>query len=122
MHSDYLEVIAGTGIWGMIPLLVALAGTWWLLLKYLRHPADPQEAQLAHESLAILALLTFRSVFNNMMTIHPALPFLAILGFVEFLRRRRKARIGYAPPYLSSLVSAPRDPAADQVSDEEIQS
>ena len=66
-------------------------GTWWLILRYVRDSPDPQERQLAHEGLAILALLTLRSFFNNMMTIHPALPFLAILGYAEFLRRRRKA-------------------------------
>src|SRR5579872_4415220 len=94
LHSDYMEVIVGTGIWGLIPLLVALAGTWWLLVKYVRDPADSQEAQLAHEGLAILALVTFRSVFNNQMTWHPALPFLAVLGFAEFVRRRRNAMVG----------------------------
>ena len=91
MHSDYLEVIVGTGIWGLIPLLAALGAAWWFLLNYIRDPADPGEPQLAHEGLAILALLTFRSFSNNMMTIHPPLPFLAIVGYGEFLRRRRTA-------------------------------
>lgn len=106
LHSDYLEVIVGTGVWGLIPLIAALAGTWWLLLKYRRNPADQEAAQLAHESLAILALLTFRSIFNNMMTWHPALPYLAVLGFGEFLRRRRKAGDAYSVGYLQNTKGA----------------
>lgn len=101
LHSDYLDILVGTSIWGMIPFVIALAATWWLLLRYVRDSSDPQERQLAYEGVAILALLTLRSVFNDMLTWHPALPFLAILGYVEFLRRRRKAGIEYAPPYLS---------------------
>jgi O-antigen ligase len=117
MHSDYLEVIVGTGIWGMIPLIAALAGTWWLLWRFVRNSADPQERQLAYESVIVLALLTFRSVFNNMMTIHPPLPFLAVVGYAEFLRRRRKAWIEYDPIYRSGLGDSQEDLAAKPVLD-----
>lgn len=111
MHSDYLEVIVGTGIWGLIPLIVALVWTGWLLWRWVRDSSDPQERQLAVEGLAIFALLIFRSVFNNMMTIHPPLPFLAILGYAEFLRRRRQALLAHDLRYLRSVVSAPAEPA-----------
>jgi O-antigen ligase len=109
LHSDYLEVLVGTGFWGMIPLLVALIGTWWLLWRFLRDASDPQERQLAVEAFAILALLTLRSLFNNMMTVHPPLPFLVIVGYAEFLRRRRKAFLAYEPSRLRDLVTAPGD-------------
>jgi O-antigen ligase len=115
MHSDYLEVIVGTGIWGLIPLVVALAATWWLILRFVRNSSDPEERQLAHEALAILALLTLRSVTNNMITVHPPLAFLAILGFAEFVRRRRNARIAYASPYRRGTVALQGDSAADLV-------
>ena len=92
MHSDYLEIIVGTSLWGMIPFLVTLVATGWLLWRYVRDPyLEPQERQLAFEGLAIFAMLGLRSIFNDMFGIHPALPFLVILGYVEFLRRRRKA-------------------------------
>jgi O-antigen ligase len=117
LHSDYLEVIVGTGIWGLIPLLVALLVTWRLLLRYVRNSWDSQERQLAHEAVAILALLTLRSITNNMMTIHPPLTFLAIVGYAEFVRRRRRAEIEYAPAYRSRLVGLRRDSAANPLPD-----
>jgi len=94
LHSDYLDVLVGTGIWGMIPFIVALVGTWWLLLRYVRDSSfNPQARQLAYECLAVFALLTFRSVFMTMLTWHPPLHFLAILGYSEYSRRRRMATI-----------------------------
>lgn len=90
MHSDYLEMIVGTGIWGLIPFLLALLGTWWFLTRYLRHStAMSMDQQLAYEAIAVLGLLTVRSVFMTMLTWHPPLDYLVILGFAEFLRRRR---------------------------------
>jgi O-antigen ligase len=103
MHSDYLEVIVGTSIWGLIPLLIALGATWWLLFRFIRTSRDPEERQLAHEALAILALLTLRSFTNNMMTIHPPLPFLAVVGYVEFLRRRRELATAHAARRFSQM-------------------
>lgn len=98
LHSDYLDVLVGTSIWGMIPFIVAVAATWWLLLRYVRSSSlDPQDRQLAYEGLVILALLTFRSFFSDAFTWHPPLPFLAILGFVEYLRLRRKAAVQAKP-------------------------
>ena len=90
MHSDYLEMIVGTGIWGLIPFLVALIGTWWFLTRYLRHStAVSQDQQLAYEAVAVLGLLTLRSIVMTMLTWHPPLDYFVILGYAEFLRRRR---------------------------------
>ncbi len=110
MHSDYLEVLVGTSIWGMIPLIVTLAATWWLLLHYARHPLDAQERQLAVEATVILAMLTFRSVFNDQFTWHPPLHFLAVLCFVEYIRRKRQALSQVAPPALQSRLIVEPDP------------
>lgn len=94
MHSDYLSIIVGTGIWGLIPFLVALLGTWWLLAQYLRHsPVMSTDQQLAYEAIAVLGLLTLRSVFMTMLTWHPPLDYLVVLGYAEFLRRRRLREI-----------------------------
>lgn len=110
MHSDYLEVIVGTSIWGLIPLLVTLGATWWLLVRYVRHSTDPRERQLAVEATVIMVMLTFRSVFNDVFTWHPPLPFLAILGYVEYLRRRRQATPQVAAPSLQSRLIREPDP------------
>jgi len=113
MHSDYLEIIVGTSIWGLIPFVVTMVVIGWLLWRCVRNPAyfvglgtsstqvdasgalvlGAQERQLAFEALAIFALLGFRSIFMTMLTWHPPLHFLAILGYVEYLRRRRRAGI-----------------------------
>ncbi len=90
MHSDYLSMIVGTGFWGVSLFLVALIGTWWFLTRYLRHSTTMcAEQQLAYEAIVVLGLLTFRSIFMTMLTWHPPLHYLAILGYAEFLRRRR---------------------------------
>ena len=107
MHSDYLEILVGTSFWGMIPFLLALGATWWLLLRYVRDSSsDTEQRQLAFEALAILALLTFRSVFMTMLTWHPPLHFLAILGYGEFLRRRQHAWARVRLTHPRSLVTA----------------
>ncbi|MGA8184542.1 MAG: O-antigen ligase family protein [Terriglobia bacterium] len=90
MHSDYLSMIVGTGFWGLTLFVVALAGTWWFLARYLRHStAMSMEQQLAYEAIVVLGLLTFRSIFMTMLTWHPPLHYMAIVGYAEFLRRRR---------------------------------
>ena len=109
MHSDYLEILVGTSFWGMIPFLIALLCTWWLLLRYVRDSSsDLQQRQLAFEAMAILALLTFRSVFMTMLTWHPPLHFLAILGYAEFLRRRQHAWVPMTATRPRSMMATPQ--------------
>ena len=116
MHSDYLETIVGSSIWGLIPFVVALLGTWWLLFRYIHDTsAEPQQRQLTFEALAILALLTFRSVFMTMLTWHPPLHFLSILGFAEFVRRRRRAGIAMWPSHLSAPPFESEDSTSELV-------
>jgi O-antigen ligase len=89
LHSDYMETILGTGFWGLLPLMVILAGTWFVLLRALYGSAlSPPERQLAMEAVAVLSLLTVRTVFMDVMTLHPAVHYLAVVGFAELLRRR----------------------------------
>jgi len=89
LHSDYMETILGTGFWGLLPLMVILAGTWFVLLRALyRSALSPPERQLAMEAVAVLSLLTVRTAFMDVMTLHPALHYLAVVGFAELLRRR----------------------------------
>jgi len=88
LHSDYVEVMVGTSFWGIIPIVIALFGTWWLLIRYVRRFSSmPLQRQLALEAVAVLAVLSVRSVFMTILTLHPPLHFLAVLGYAEFVRR-----------------------------------
>lgn len=114
LHSDYLDILVGTSLWGMIPFLVALVGTWWLLFRYIRH-TNPQVRQLAHEGLAVLALLTLRSVFMTMLTWHPPLHFFVILGFAEYSRRSLRATVPVRLPRPSDQVVEAPNPQLELV-------
>jgi O-antigen ligase len=94
LHSDYLGVLVGTSIWGLIPFVAAIIATWWFLVSYLRRRdvAGP-ERQLAYEATTVLALLTINSVLVPMFSWQAPLYFLVILGYAEFLRRRRLREI-----------------------------
>ena len=90
MHSDYFEILIGTGFWGVAAILIVLVATWYILYQtYRRSSADSLERILSIESMGVLAVLTVRSFLNDTLIWHPPLPFLAIVGFAEFVRRRR---------------------------------
>jgi hypothetical protein len=92
LHSDYLETLVGTSFWGLIPLLTALFGTWWMLIKFVRNPfLLPFERQLALEAIGVLGVITVRSAVNVELIWHAPQFFLAVLGYAEFMRRRLKA-------------------------------
>jgi O-antigen ligase len=90
LHSDYIETIVGTGIWGLVPLVAALVGTWWSLGRSVRDPAlSAAERQFAFESIAILGVTSLHSFFNVEIVWQAPLSFLVVLGYAEFLRRKR---------------------------------
>jgi O-antigen ligase len=90
LHSDFLEILVGTSIWGMVPFLVALMGIWWFLSRYLHDPhSTGQEKQLAYEAIVVLGLLSLNSLLLPMLTWQAPQYFLVIVGYAEFLRRRR---------------------------------
>jgi O-antigen ligase len=108
--NSYVEVLVGTGIIGLIPLLAALIGTWWVLIRALRRAiAGSLGQQLALEALGVLALVTVRSVFTSHLVWHPALLFLVPLGYAELLRRARSVPLraaSQARPALRSSVGS----------------
>jgi hypothetical protein len=101
LHSDYLETLVGTSFWGLIPLLLSLFGTWWLLIRYVRSPSlQPFERQLALEAIGVLGVITVRSFVNVELIWHAPQFFLAVLGYAELLRRRAKAnRLAVSPRF-----------------------
>ncbi len=91
LHSDWVEIAVGTSFWGIIVFATAVLGAWWFLFKYVRNPRSSlTERQLAIEAIGILALLSLHSFFNNDLSYHPPLMFLAVLGYAELLRRNAK--------------------------------
>jgi O-antigen ligase len=89
VHNTYMEVIVGTGFWGLVPVLVALFATWWVLVRCLRNyfPSS-QEWGMALEAVGVLAVVSVRSLFTTHLIEHPSLSFLLIVGYAELLRRQ----------------------------------
>ncbi len=86
--NTFLEVLLGTSLWGLIPLLVAFGGAWWLLMRHgWTATAGSASRALAMETLGVLGVITVRSVFTVKFVWHPALLFLAVVGYAEVLRR-----------------------------------
>jgi hypothetical protein len=88
LHSDYMETLLGMGWYGLTPLILSLAGTWWFLLKNVHHPLrSPMERQVCLEAIGVLGVLSVRTVFMDIMILHPAQHYFVILGLAEWFRR-----------------------------------
>jgi hypothetical protein len=97
MHSDWVEILIGTSVWGLIPFAAALFATWWLLYRCIRSAAfTPDQRQLALELFALLGMLTMHSFFNDELSWHCPLLYFAILGYAEWVRVQRKTQRIYA--------------------------
>jgi O-antigen ligase len=91
LHSDWLEVIVGTSIWGLAPFLISLVWIWTILVTYFRRRRlEPVVRQLTLEMIGVLTIITIHSFVNVEMTWHHPTLFLMILGWAEFMRRRLK--------------------------------
>jgi len=95
MHSDWVEIIVGTGIWGIIPIMVVMVWTWWVLIRFIRNPElHGLHSDLCLEAIAVLSVLTVRMFFMTELSWHAPLSFLAPIGYAEYVRRQ--ARFGGA--------------------------
>jgi len=66
LHSNIMEPIVDTGIFGLLFILLALFGVWWYLYKGFRSPRlNGREARLAAECMVVLALLTVRFTVSD---------------------------------------------------------
>jgi len=101
IHSDWVETLVGTGLLGFILALLSLLATWWQLIKSIRDPTlTSLERQLGIEAMGALTVASIRSVFTTDLFWHPPIVFLAVVGYAEYLRLRRKRR---APQYHTYL-------------------
>jgi O-antigen ligase len=89
LHNTWIEVLIGTGIAGLLPLLAAVLWTWIILLRTqsATNTEDILQQQLRLEAIGVLALLTVGSIFSVSFIWHPPLGWLLILGYAECLRR-----------------------------------
>lgn len=98
VHSDWIEIVVGTGFWGVIPILASIIITWWFLVKFVRDESlTGLERNLALEAICALAVITVRTVFMTDVTWHPPLHYFVILGYAEYLRRRIKGTLRTVP-------------------------
>ncbi|HYM78909.1 MAG TPA: O-antigen ligase family protein [Candidatus Dormibacteraeota bacterium] len=97
MHSDWIEVLIGTSIWGLIPFAGALIAAWWYLIRCIRSDVfTDDQRQLGLELFALLGMLTMHSFFNDELSWHCPLLYFAILGYAEFVRTYPKVQPGLA--------------------------
>lgn len=91
IHSDWVEIVVGTGIWGVIPVVTVLLYSWYILLRCtVTSKLDLYDRQLALEGLAVLCVITIRMIFMTDLSLHPPLHVFTALGAAEFLRRKLK--------------------------------
>jgi hypothetical protein len=102
LHSDWVEIFVGTSVWGLIPILFLVIGAWWFLVRCVFDRESPlAERQLGLEMLAVLAQITVRSFVNVELVWHAPTLFFPVVGYAEYLRRKRKKKLaaersGYA--------------------------
>lgn len=92
VDSTIVETLLDTGVIGLVALLlVVFVAGYFLLRAYKSRRLDYAERGLALECLLVLTVMAFRCAFVSNLTRHPALPFLAVVGFAELVRRRLKS-------------------------------
>ncbi len=89
VDNEWIEIAIGTGIMGLMVMLVVITRLWkWLLKGYKEFPLGTLSSSLTIESIGLLTYMLLRSLFVTKFFIgHPPLLFLLIVGFSEYLRR-----------------------------------
>jgi hypothetical protein len=107
IHSDWVEIIVGTGIWGVVPVLGVLVASYWYLVKYtVSSKVSLFDRQLAYEGMAVLGVITMRMFFMTDFSLHPPLHVFTAIGAAEFLRRKMKNPEHYQEPAEAQLSAA----------------
>ena len=108
IHSDWEEIIVGTGAWGVIPVVVLMAVAWWVLVRAtINRNIAIEYRQLAYEGMAVLSVVTARMLFGTDLSLHPPCHFFVALGAAEFLRRKlkRQERWEQLPAHVSPVAA-----------------
>ena len=94
IHSDWLEILSGSSVWGLLPFMIAFFWCWRIIAgSYRDRTLTPRERQWLPEMAGVFGVLSVRSFFNVEMSWHAPLLYFAIIAYAEFLRRTRKSRI-----------------------------
>jgi O-antigen ligase len=89
IHSDWVEILVGTGLIGFLLAVVVWASTWRQFLKSLRDKSlGSLESHLLIEAVAVLGIISIRSIFTTDLFWHPPIVFFACIAYAEFLRMR----------------------------------
>src|SRR6266498_1158060 len=106
--NTWLEVLLGTGLLGLLPLLGAFFGTWMMLLRSVPGAGNYSLVQrLQVEAIGVLAVHSARSMFSVELIWHPPLTFLLVVGYAELLRRAYREQVyeaNYDVPTISHRV------------------
>ncbi len=100
IHSDWLETLSGSSLWGLLPFVAAFVGCWIVIGRsYFDRSLTPKERGWLPEVAAVFAVLSVRSFFNVEMCWHAPLLYFSIVAYAEFVRRERPSRLkGLVPP------------------------
>lgn len=91
IHSDWMEILTGSSIWGLLPFAATVVGCWWVIGRaYGDKSLGTEEKQWLPEIAAVFAAITVRSFFNVEMCWHAPFLFLTIIAYAEFVRRKKK--------------------------------
>ncbi len=98
IHSDWVEIIVGIGVWGVITVVILLLMAWWVLVRTtINQNITSEYRQLAYEGMAVLSVMTARMAFGTDLSLHPPCHFFVVLGAAEFLRRKLKQQEAWEP-------------------------
>jgi O-antigen ligase len=88
--SSYFDSLLNIGVFGLAILLIVLIRVGYLLFQSTRDSRlSESENYLALELLIAFIVVAIRSIESSNVITHPMFSFLTILGFAEFLRRRK---------------------------------
>jgi O-antigen ligase len=90
IHSDWVEILVGTGLMGFVIAVMIWAGTWLQYIKSVRDKSlGSLEFQLLIEAIAVMGVESIRSIFTTDLFWHPPIVFFACIAYAEYLRIRR---------------------------------
>jgi O-antigen ligase len=99
IHSDWVEILVGTGLIGFLLAVMIWGATWRQLVKSLRDKSlGSLESRLLIEAVAVLGIISIRSIFTTDLFWHPPIVFFACIAYAEFLRMRHNRTPRRAAP------------------------